>query len=73
MGYLGLQETLKNHPNAIGLFLETAHPVKFLEEVEKTLSIQLPLPEAIAQLLPLKKVKTRIETYAQLKSFLLNK
>lgn len=73
VGYLGLQETLKNHPNAIGLFLETAHPVKFLEEVENTLSIELPLPEAIAQLLPLGKVKTRIATYAQLKSFLLNR
>lgn len=73
VGYLGLQETLKNHPNAIGLFLETAHPVKFLEEVENTLSIELPLPEAIAQLLPLEKVKTRIGTYAELKSFLLNR
>ncbi|SHF17442.1 threonine synthase [Flavobacterium fontis] len=73
VGYLGLQETLKNHPYAIGLFLETAHPVKFLEEVENTLSIELPLPEAIAQLLPLEKVKTRIATYAQLKSFLLNR
>lgn len=70
VGYLGLQEALKNHPNAIGLFLETAHPVKFLEEVENTLSIQLPLPEAIAQLLPLEKVKTRIAYYDDLKSFL---
>jgi threonine synthase len=28
VGYLGLKELL-NYPNAIGIFLETAHPIKF--------------------------------------------
>ncbi|MEN9335965.1 MAG: Threonine synthase [Bacteroidota bacterium] len=72
VGYLGLQHALQKHPEALGLFLETAHPVKFLEEVESTLKIKLPIPESIAQLMELKKVKTTIATYADLKSFLLS-
>jgi threonine synthase len=28
VGYLGLKRVL-NYPNAIGIFLETAHPIKF--------------------------------------------
>jgi threonine synthase len=29
VGYLGLKKELLNYPNAIGIFLETAHPIKF--------------------------------------------
>jgi threonine synthase len=31
VGYLGLKKELLNYPNAIGIFLETAHPIKFLD------------------------------------------
>jgi threonine synthase len=72
VGYLGLQHALQKHPEAVGLFLETAHPVKFLEEVESTLKIKLPIPESIAQLMELEKVNTTIATYADLKSYLLS-
>ena len=33
VGYLGLKKELKNYPNNIGIFLETAHPIKFLDIV----------------------------------------
>jgi threonine synthase len=29
VGYLGAKKELLNYPNAIGIFLETAHPIKF--------------------------------------------
>ncbi|MDY3868406.1 MAG: threonine synthase [Pyramidobacter sp.] len=32
-----------------GIFLETAHPAKFQETVERTLGIDVPLPEALAK------------------------
>jgi threonine synthase len=46
VGYLGLKKLL-NYPNAIGIFLETAHPIKFLDVVEPTLNVKLPIPAQI--------------------------
>jgi threonine synthase len=40
VGYLGLKK--ENHPNAIGIFLETAHPIKFLDVVEPALNVNCP-------------------------------
>ena len=40
VGYLGLKKELINYPNAIGFFLETAHPIKFLNIVEPVLNIK---------------------------------
>ena len=36
VGYLGLREFQKENPDFYGIFLETAHPVKFLDTVEET-------------------------------------
>jgi threonine synthase len=70
VGYLGLKKEMKNHPNAIGIFLETAHPIKFLDVVEAELKIQLAVPAQIAQVLNNKKIKIKIDTYTDLKLFL---
>lgn len=70
VGYLGLKKELKNHPNAIGIFLETAHPIKFLDVVEPALNIQLPIPTQIESVLNKEKVSTKIKTYEELKTFL---
>jgi threonine synthase len=61
---------LKNHANAIGIFLETAHPIKFLDVVEPALSIKLPIPTQIESVLHKEKVSVKIKTYEELKSFL---
>lgn len=46
VGYLGLKADLAKHGDQYtGVFLETAHPVKFLEVVELALGIRLELPE----------------------------
>ena len=70
VGYLGLKKELENYPNAIGVFLETAHPIKFLDVVEPALNIQLPIPTQIESVLNKEKVSTKIKTYDELKAFL---
>ena len=70
VGYLGLNKELQNHPNAIGIFLETAHPIKFLDTVESTLNIKIPIPKQIESVLNKEKVSLKIKTYEELKSFL---
>ena len=70
VGYLGLKKELENYPNAIGVFLETAHPIKFLDVVEPALEIKLPIPTQIESVLNKEKVSTKIKTYDELKAFL---
>ena len=70
VGYLGLKKHgLKE--DEYGVFLETAHPVKFLDVVEKTLPIQVKIPEQIQKVINNKKVALQIADYMDLKSFLL--
>lgn len=70
VGYLGLKHELQNHPNSIGVFLETAHPIKFLDVVEPILNIELPIPTQIESVLNKEKVSKKINTYEDLKTFL---
>ncbi|KIC00750.1 threonine synthase [Flavobacterium sp. JRM] len=70
VGYLGLKKELQKHDNAIGIFLETAHPIKFLDVVEPALGITLPIPTQIESVINEEKVSVKIATYEELKSFL---
>jgi len=71
VGYLGLKKYLENHPDKYGIFLETAHPVKFLTTVEETLGTKVELPQRIEDLLEKEKQSTPISNYEDLKRFLL--
>lgn len=71
IGYLGLKKELKKHQNAIGIFLETAHPIKFLDTVEPLLQLTLPIPKQIESVLHKEKVSIKIQTYDELKTYLL--
>ncbi len=71
VGYLGLKCELENFHNAIGVFLETAHPIKFLDIVEPTLGIILPIPKQIESVLNKDKKSTKIKSYSELKNYLL--
>ena len=71
VGYLGLKDYLEKHPGKYGVFLETAHPVKFLDTVEETLERKVPVPERIQSLLDKEKKSIGIKNYADLKSYLL--
>ncbi|MGO4773092.1 threonine synthase [Flavobacterium sp. W22_SRS_FK3] len=70
VGYLGLKKELQKNDNAIGVFLETAHPIKFLDVVEPALEITLPIPTQIESVINEEKVSVKIGTYEELKSFL---
>ncbi|MGH1388263.1 threonine synthase [Kordia sp.] len=70
VGYLGL----KNHDlqDAYGIFLETAHPVKFLPTVESTLNQKLDIPTQIQEIMHKEKEAHFINDYDGLKKFLTN-
>jgi threonine synthase len=70
IGYLGLKKYgLKE--NEFGVFLETAHPVKFLDVVEDTLPVKVEIPAQIQKVLNNKKVAIKASNYADLKAFLM--
>jgi len=71
VGYLGSKAYLKNNPNAHCVFLETAHPTKFLDVVEEVIQEKQPLPEQIQSVMGRTKEATNINSYEGLKSFLL--
>ena len=71
VGYLGLNHYLENHSNKYGVFLETAHPVKFLNTVEETLNTKVELPSRIQSLFSKEQKSISVTNYADLKAYLL--
>ena len=70
VGYLGLKKyDLK--ANEFGVFLETAHPVKFLDVVEETLPVKVAIPTQIQKVINNKKVAIKVSNYEDLKAFLM--
>ncbi len=47
IAYCGLIDFMKNFKEGVGVFLETAHPAKFFEEVEKIVGVSVPIPERL--------------------------
>ncbi len=72
VGYLGCKAYLKEHPKAHCVFLETAHPTKFLDVVEAVIKEKQALPPQIQSVMGKQKVSNKISTYNELKSFLLS-
>jgi threonine synthase len=72
IGFLGLKDFAKKQQEIIGVFLETAHPIKFRDIVESTLAIELPIPSQIESVINQTKVSIPIDTYEQLKLYLLS-
>ncbi len=71
VGYLGLKKYLKNDSDKQGVFFETAHPVKFLDVIEPIIDKKIDFPEQIKQVINKKKEASLIDSYKQLKEFLL--
>ncbi|MFT5891437.1 MAG: threonine synthase [Dokdonia sp.] len=71
VGYLGLKDYLKDHPDAYGVFLETAHPVKFLPAIEPIVGAYAKLPEQVKGLADKEKVAMTISNYEELKGYLI--
>lgn len=72
VGYLGLKK-YDLTANEFGVFLETAHPVKFLDVVESTLPVKVQIPEQIQKIINNKKVAIKASSYQDLKTFLMKK
>ena len=70
VGYLGAKEYLKSNEAHV-IFLETAHPTKFLDVVEEIIRENIELPPQIASVMDKEKVAIKIDSYEGLKSFLL--
>lgn len=70
VGYLGLKK-YGIDTNTFGIFLETAHPVKFLNVVEPIINETIELPKQILGVINEEKVSIKISTYSELMHFLL--
>jgi threonine synthase len=71
VGYLGLKQFMEANPGYTGVFLETAHPVKFADSIVDNLGIEIAIPEQIQAVLNGKKKADKISSYEELKAFLL--
>jgi threonine synthase len=71
VGYLGAKTYLTNHPNVQTVFLETAHPTKFLDVVKDTISVDIALPPQIQLVIDQQKKAILIENYDEFKAFML--
>lgn len=73
VGYLALERYLQAHPGLHGIFLETAHPVKFPEAVQRALQKEQEIPAALEQLMQQPKQARAIEPdYGQLREYLMD-
>lgn len=72
VGYLALEKYLAKNPGCRGIFLETAHPVKFSEAVAKATASKVAVPPALQPIMHKPKNSTVIRPfYTELKDFLL--
>jgi threonine synthase len=70
---INLSNNLKFNCNSYGVFLETAHPAKFIEDVENSIGIKLKLPQSLEKVT--QKTKNAIHMrgdYNEFKEYLLN-
>ena len=61
VGWLALTRWLKTQPGESGMFLETAHPVKFPDTVEKFSGHRVEIPEAVRTLFSRKKISVKMK------------
>ena len=71
VGYLGAKAHLTNHSSSQVVFLETAHPTKFLDVVEEVISEKVELPPQIQAVIDQQKHATFVKNYEDFKSFML--
>ena len=74
IGYLGINSYLSNHSaNSSGIFLSTAHPIKFKEQVQKSIGKEIPMPSRLKGIMGKSKRSIEINSYNDLKDQLLSK
>ena len=75
IGYLGLKEYMgsKNDDTLNGIFISTAHSIKFKDVVEDTISSKIKYPASIKNILNKESNYQSIGSYSELKEILLNR
>jgi threonine synthase len=72
VGYLGLRKFLEDKTEIQGVFLETAHPIKFLDVVENVIDKKVTLPDDIKSLILKEKKSILIKNYEEFKAYMMN-
>lgn len=76
VGYMGLERYLKRknqEPSTIGVFLETAHPVKFIDKIPEELRKEIPMPDVLKDLMKKhKKAQKLSRDYESFRTYLLD-
>jgi threonine synthase len=73
VGYLSLQRFLNEHPGENGIFLETAHPVKFPKAVETAIERSVDIPESVKSIMKAEKRSILINAdFNELNEYLLH-
>lgn len=74
VGFVALQKYLQAHPHEKGIFVETAHPVKFFDVVEPIINEKIAIPPAIQSIMHKTKQAIPIGAqYEDLQAFLLSR
>ena len=74
VGYLALVDYLSTNSEKPGIFLETAHPAKFVEVVEQAINAKIELPSQLKEALEKKKQAVEMSNnYDDFKNYLLDK
>lgn len=72
IGYLAYRQYQTYHNNTQGIILETAHPAKFLDDVEEALNKKIHIPESLCDVMDKKKEATLLSTsFEDFKSWLI--
>ena len=73
VGYLALDEYQKKNPDTKGVIFETAHPSKFINDVENIIQKEVSIPERLSILKDKTKVSITIGTaFSPFKDYLLS-
>jgi threonine synthase len=74
IGYGALRDYLKDKPELTGVFLETAHPAKFIDVVEETIPAKVTIPANLQQAMAKEKTSVPMAAdYEALKKFLISR
>jgi threonine synthase len=74
VAYRALKNYLEQHSGYKGIFLETAHPLKFYDVVEPVIHQQIPVPESVKGILDKEKQSIKMNVnFEDLKEYLLKK
>jgi threonine synthase len=74
VGYKALEQYLASNKEQKGIFLETAHPVKFYDVVEPVINAKVPFPEGMQEIMKKSKVSLQMGVdYGQLKDYLVHR